>query len=257
MRDLDLSDVSGGLETSDLEVGYGRTTVVGPLNLRIHPGVLWLLGPNGAGKTTLMRALSTTVPPRRGSISVLGRRVENEASARAVRRHIGYLPQQFDMPGRFTVLEFVRYVAWLREVPASAVSQSCEDVLMRVELGDARSRKCGTLSGGMRQRLAIAAAMVGDPAVLLLDEPTVGLDPAQRMQFRRVVRTLTHCSIVMSTHLVEDVQVIGGDVGVLSRGRLAFHGSAQGLAQLRADGVPGDSDLERGFMTVVLNGAIR
>ncbi|MGV1005736.1 MAG: ATP-binding cassette domain-containing protein, partial [Candidatus Nanopelagicales bacterium] len=86
---------------------------------------------------------------------------------------------------------------------------------MRVELGDARARKCGTLSGGMRQRLGIAAAMVGDPAVLLRDEPTVGLDPAQRMQFRRVVRTLTHCSIVMSTHLVEDVQVIGGDVGVL------------------------------------------
>ena len=249
--------VTGGLEVCDLEVGYGRSTVVGPLSLRAGPGVLWLLGPNGAGKTTLIRALATVALPRSGRVEVLGRSVVDEASARAARRQIGYLPQQFDMPSRFTVLEFLRYAAWLREVPRSTVAAACEEVLARVELDDARSRRCGTLSGGMRQRLGIAAAMVGDPAVLLLDEPTVGLDPAQRMQFRRVVRALTGCCIVMSTHLVEDVRAVGGEVAVISKGRLAFHGTTQGLAELRAEDVPGDSELEQGFMTVLLNEAAR
>ncbi|MEV6209775.1 ATP-binding cassette domain-containing protein [Kitasatospora sp. NPDC051914] len=236
-----------------LTQGYGSRRIIKGLDLSIQPGVTGLLGPNGAGKTTLFRTLATIAPPRDGVLELFGKPVAGERDVREVRRRIGYLPQDFGYYPAFSVHDFVQYCAWLREVPSAQASSATEAALSAVGLADRARDRMKSLSGGMLRRAGIAAAIVGSPSLLLLDEPTVGLDPAQRLDFRDLIRSLARAgaAVVLSTHLVEDVGAACDTVLVLRDGEVVHHGTPQQLAELAAPTAPGDSPLERGYMTVL------
>ncbi|MFC8726730.1 ATP-binding cassette domain-containing protein [Streptomyces bacillaris] len=233
--------------------GYGNQRIIDGLNLSIQSGVTGLLGPNGAGKTTLFRTLATITPPWSGQLELFGRRVGNERQARLARRSIGYLPQDFGYYPAFSVADFVRYCAWLREVPSKKAGLMTEEALSAVGLSDRAGHSMKSLSGGMLRRTGIAAAIVGAPPLLLLDEPTVGLDPAQRLDFRDLIRSLARSgtAVILSTHLVEDVGAACDTVLVLNDGQIRHSGTPKQLADLAAATAPGDSPLERGYMTVL------
>ncbi|MCA2215249.1 ABC transporter ATP-binding protein [Jidongwangia harbinensis] len=236
-----------------LRVRAGRHLAVDGLDLSLGTGVHGLLGPNGAGKTTLMRALATVVRPAGGQLELLGRPVhERDGDLRTVRRAVGYLPQQFGYYPRFTVREFVEYLAWLKEMPKADIPGAAQRAIERTGLTDRADRRLKTLSGGMLRRAGIAQAIVNDPAVLLLDEPTVGLDPEQRLGFRELLRDVgTDSCVVVSTHLVEDVVAACTEVVLLHAGRLAWQGTPEELAAAGAAGHAGDSPAERGYATLL------
>lgn len=236
-----------------LTQGYGDRRIIEDLDLSIQPGVTGLLGPNGAGKTTLFRTLATIAPPQSGGLELFDKPVTCERDVRQVRPRIGYLPQDFGYYPAFSITDFVRYCAWLREVPSKEAGPATEEALAAVGLtGRARDRM-KSLSGGMLRRAGIAAAIVGSPSLLLLDEPTVGLDPAQRLDFRDLIRSLARAgaAVVLSTHLVEDVGAACDSVLVLDDGKVVHSGTPRQLAELSTPTAPGDSRLERGYMTVL------
>ncbi|MEU5386810.1 ATP-binding cassette domain-containing protein [Kitasatospora cineracea] len=228
--------------------GYRGRTVIDGLDLAVGEGVLGLLGPNGAGKSTLLRTLATVAPPLGGTLEVCGERIGSERSARLARRRIGFLPQDFGYFAGYTVEEFVRYCAWLREVPDAQAADAARKAVGAVGLAERARARMKSLSGGMLRRAGIAAALVGEPRLVLLDEPTVGLDPAQRLEFRALVRSLRGTAVVLSTHLVEDVAAVCDQVAVMNEGRIVFRGTAGELAALARDSDPGDTPLERGYM---------
>ena len=235
-----------------LEVRAGRHLAVDRLDLTLGLGVHGLLGPNGAGKTTLMRALATVVKPAGGRLTLLGEAVDGRADLRRVRRGIGYLPQQFGFYPRFTVREFVEYMAWLKEMPKAEVPGATQRAIDRVGLTAKADARMKTLSGGMLRRAGIAQAIVNDPAVLLLDEPTVGLDPEQRLDFRELLRDVgVDSCVLVSTHLVEDVVAACTDVVLMNEGRLVYQGTPDDLAARGGDGDAGDSPAERGYSALL------
>jgi ABC-2 type transport system ATP-binding protein len=212
--------------------------VVDGLDLVIPPGVTGLIGPNGAGKTTLMRALATVVPPDGGRLAVLGEDVTDAASRPSVRRRLAYLPQEIAPVQGFDVDAFVRYIALLKDVPRRDLAQCVAEALELVGLADQAGTAMRALSGGQRRRAGIAQALVNRPDLLLLDEPTAGLDPAQRLRFRDLVTSTAGrgASVVVSTHLIEDVASVCAHVVVLDDGAVVFQGTPAELAA----GVPGD-----------------
>ena len=231
-----------------------RRTVLDGLDLTLGRGVHGLLGPNGAGKTTLMRVLATVVAPTSGSVQLLPDPAGGRPPAlREVRRRLGYLPQQFGFYPRFTAREYVEYLAWLKEMAPAAVPLAVDRALARVGLTDRADHRLKTLSGGMIRRVGLAQALVNDPAVLLLDEPTAGLDPEQRLAFRGLVRELGQDSCVLiSTHLVEDVTAACDDVLVLDAGRIVFTGTPDELtARAVADPDADGSAAERGYLAAL------
>jgi ABC-2 type transport system ATP-binding protein len=235
-----------------LRVRAGRHLAVDGLDLTFGTGVHGLLGPNGAGKSTLMRALATVVKPDGGRLALLGEQVDGRADLRRVRRALGYLPQQFGFYPRFTVREFVEYMAWLRELPKAAVPGAVQRAIDRVGLTAKADARMKTLSGGMLRRAGIAQAIVNDPELLLLDEPTVGLDPEQRLDFRELLRDLgVDCCVLVSTHLVEDVTAACTDVVLINEGRLVHRGTPATLIAEGAEGDAGDSPAERGYSALL------
>ena len=246
------STVAWPVEATGLRIKAGARLAVDGLDLTLGPGVHGLLGPNGAGKTTLMRALSTVIKPKGGRLRLFGRDVTDRRSLRASRSRLGYLPQHFGFYPKFTVRDYVEYMAWLREMPAGAVPAATQRAIDRVGLTDRAGSRLRTLSGGMVRRAGIAQAIVNEPDLLLLDEPTVGLDPEQRVEFRELLRDLgdTTC-VLVSTHLVEDVVAACSDVLLLDRGRLVFQGLPAELARLGADDGAGDSAAERGYSVLL------
>ncbi|MFI1767925.1 ABC transporter ATP-binding protein [Streptomyces sp. NPDC020800] len=243
------------IRASGLRVRVGRKKMaVDGLDLSLGIGTHGLLGPNGAGKTTLIRTLATVLRPTEGELEMLGTSVGAMVDQRALRRRIGYLPQDFGYYKRFTVREFVEYMAWLKEVPKAAVPGAVQRAVERVGLADRADHRMKTLSGGMVRRAGIAQAIVNDPAVLLLDEPTVGLDPAQRLRFRELLQELGRDTcVVVSTHLVEDVAAACSDVVLFADGRLVFQGTPDDLAAAGGPDYPGDSPLERGYSALLRN----
>jgi ABC-2 type transport system ATP-binding protein len=242
------------VDISNVTRRFGRTMAVAGVDLRAGPGVFGLLGPNGAGKTSLLRIMATAVPPTSGRLRLLGLDPGQHGPRRSLRRRLGYLPQNLGYYPGFTVTEFVEYFALLKEMPAARVPAAVATALERVELGGQAKARLRTLSGGMLRRAGIAQAIVNEPDLLLLDEPTAGLDPEQRMTFRRLLRDLgQHATVVVSTHLVEDVGAACAHVALMDRGRIVFHGTPDGLTARGGGPATGDSPLERGY-TAVLRG---
>jgi ABC-2 type transport system ATP-binding protein len=232
---------------------FGRTQAVAGVDLEAGPGVLGLLGPNGAGKTSLLRMLATVIPPSSGSLRLLDRDPRGYGPRREIRRRLGYLPQHLGYYPGFTVAEFVEYFALLKEMPSGQVPGAVAAAIERTGLGGQARAKLRTLSGGMLRRAGIAQAIVNDPDLLLLDEPTAGLDPEQRVAFRAVARDLgQRATVIVSTHLVEDVGAACGQVALMDAGRIVFHGTPAELTA-RADGTDaaGDAPLERGYSAVL------
>jgi ABC-2 type transport system ATP-binding protein len=239
------------VRVQELVVAYRRTRVLDGLSLDLGPGVHGLLGPNGAGKTTLVRVLATVLRAQSGQVELLGHDVAEREPRTELRRRLGYLPQTLGYFPGFTVREFVEYMAWLKEVPAARVPAAVDDAIARVDLSDRSGSRMKTLSGGMLRRAGIAQAIVNDPDLLLLDEPTAGLDPEQRVGFRALLRELGRQSTVLvSTHLVEDVASACTGVVLLDAGRLVFTGSPDMLADAGTDG-DGDTASERGYLALL------
>ncbi|WP_210592514.1 ABC transporter ATP-binding protein [Streptomyces sp. GESEQ-35] len=215
------------VSASGLSLRYGGTRALDDVSLRLTPGVTGLLGPNGAGKTTLLRVLATAVPADQGAFTVLGHDPATAAGRHEVRRNLGYLPQTPGFHPDFTAFEFVDYVAILKELTDRAARhQEVRRVLECVDLSDVRGKRIKKLSGGMQQRVALAAALVGDPGFLVLDEPTVGLDPEQRMRFRELIAQAGEGrSVLLSTHQTEDVAMLCHRVLVMASGTIRFDGT--------------------------------
>ncbi|MFI2227019.1 ATP-binding cassette domain-containing protein [Streptomyces fradiae] len=238
-------------------VRYKTVVALDGVSAEFRPGTTALLGPNGAGKTTLLSLLSTARRPHEGTVSLLGEPVGGRARVRAVRARVGVLPQSFGYYPRFTVREFVEYAAWLRKVPRARRADRTREALRLVELEKHADRRMGELSGGMLRRAGIAQAVVNEPALLLLDEPTVGLDPAQRVGFRALIKDLGERSaVVMSTHLAEDVAHVCDRVHVLLDGRVRFTGSltdlcARGPARSGKPVEVSGPAVESGYLAVV------
>ncbi|GAA1608015.1 ABC transporter ATP-binding protein [Actinoplanes couchii] len=240
------------VHAEQLKVKAGRHLAVDGLDLRMQNGVHGLLGPNGAGKTTLMRALATVLRPAGGKLTILGQDVGGRGNLRQARRGLGYLPQEFGFYPRFTVREFVEYMAWLKEMPKHTIPGAAQRAIERVGLTTRADARMKTLSGGMLRRAGIAQAIVNNPLVLLLDEPTVGLDPEQRLDFRELLRDLAVDSCVLvSTHLVEDVVAACTDVLMVNEGRLVFQGDANTLIDHGGPNDAGDSPAERGYSALL------
>ncbi len=232
-----------------LRVRHRGTVALDSVDLTLGTGVHGLLGPNGAGKTSLIRVLATVARPSAGRVELLGRDTAGRRALGEVRARLGYLPQEFGYYPGFTVREFVAYVAWLKELPAAGTPAAVERAVARVGLADRADAKVRTLSGGMVRRLGVAQAIVNEPDLLLLDEPTAGLDPEQRVEFRELLRELgASTTVVVSTHLVEDVAAACTEVTLLDAGRVAYRGTPGALAALgETSGGPGDHPVERGY----------
>jgi len=214
-------------------VRYASTTALDDVSLEFPSGVTGLLGPNGAGKSTLLSLLSTARRPKSGAVALLGEDASGRARVQRLRQRIGVLPQSFGFYPRFTALEFTEYAAWLRKVPAAQRRERAREALRLVQMEKHADRRMGALSGGMLRRVGIAQAMVNDPSLVLLDEPTVGLDPAQRVGFRGLIQELgDRCAVVMSTHLAEDVAHVCDRVAVLLEGTVRFTGTVTELCAL-------------------------
>ncbi len=241
------------VELTDLTRRFGRTTAVAGVTLDVGPGVFGLLGPNGAGKTSLLRMMATVIPPSSGRLRLLGRDPRCYAPRREIRRRLGYLPQSLGYYPGFTVAEFVEYFALLKDMPPGRVPAAVATAIEQVGLGDRARAKLRTLSGGMLRRAGIAQAIVNDPDLLLLDEPTAGLDPEQRVAFRGLLREFgLRATVIVSTHLVEDVGAACTQVALMEQGRIVFHGTpAELTAQGEGSGAAGDAPLERGYSAVL------
>jgi ABC-2 type transport system ATP-binding protein len=219
------------IETKDLSKIYGRgSRAVKALDgvcLTIHEGMFGLLGPNGAGKTTLMRILAGIVLPSRGSVSIGGHDLAREKSRLEVKEMLGYLPQELGMYPDLTARQFVDYMAILKGMDDPRLRERrVGEVIEMVKLSPAADRKIKTFSGGMKRRVGIAQALVNDPRILIVDEPTAGLDPEERIRFRNLLVDLAvERVVILSTHIVEDIGQTCRDMAVLSRGKLLFRGS--------------------------------
>jgi ABC-2 type transport system ATP-binding protein len=238
---------------TDLTRRFGRTRAVAGVDLEAGAGVFGLLGPNGAGKTSLLRMMATVIRPTSGRLRLLGRDPGSYAPRREIRRRLGYLPQNLGYYPSFTVTEFVEYFALLKEMPPKRIPVAVASAVELVGLGDRARKKLRTLSGGMLRRAGIAQAIVNDPELLLLDEPTAGLDPEQRVAFRALLRDLgQRATVVVSTHLVEDVGAACTEVALMDAGKIVFRGTP-GELTARAAGAPaaGDAPLERGYSAVL------
>lgn len=189
------------------------------LDLALGAGVLGLLGPNGAGKSTLMRILATITKPTEGRVSWNG--VDTARSPDGLRGVLGYLPQDFGVYPNLNAVEFLEYMAAVKGIAGRAAARRIEELLALVNLTEAKKRPLGGYSGGMRQRIGIAQALLNDPELLIVDEPTVGLDPEERVRFRNLLSDLGgERLVILSTHIVSDVEAVATSIAIMDRGRL-------------------------------------
>ena len=209
---------------------YGRGIALDSIDLTLQPGVTGLLGPNGAGKTTLLRLLSTVLPPSEGRCQILGLDPDDRGDRTEIRRRLGYLPQEAGHPRGFTAFQFVDYVAALKEwTDRPQRHAEVRRVLALVGMEDLAGKKMRRLSGGQRRRVALAQAFLGSPDLLVLDEPTNGLDPEQRASLRGVLSSAGQRSTVLiATHQTEDVAALCERV-VLDSGRITYDGPVRDL----------------------------
>jgi ABC-2 type transport system ATP-binding protein len=217
-----------------IEKSFFRTRALDGITFDAGAGITGLLGPNGAGKTTLLRMMATVLAPDAGDLRLLGWDPRRADERLAIRRRLGYMPQEPGFHRNFTAFEFVDYVAILKEmVDRRPRHDEVRRVLGLVGLEDVMDRKIKALSGGMRRRVALAQSLLGDPDLLVLDEPTAGLDPEQRLRFREMVsERSTDRTVILSTHQTEDVAALCPRVVVMDEGRALFDGTPRELAEV-------------------------
>lgn len=204
---------------------YLNAIAVDRVSLRLHKGVYGLLGANGAGKTTLMRMICGILKPTSGTVTCDGLTVSSEE----YRAQLGYLPQDFGYYPDFTGMDFLLYMASLKGLSRSAARRKSVELLNTVSLQDQAKKKIKTYSGGMKQRLGIAQALLNDPNVLILDEPTAGLDPRERVRFRNLIADIGKNNIVLlSTHIVSDLEHIADAILMMKAGQLIYEGKWDG-----------------------------
>ena len=214
-----------------VEKRYGRTQALAGVTFDVEPGITGLLGPNGAGKTTLLRTVATVLAPDAGSLRILGHDPAEAAGRVAVRRRLGYLPQEPGYHRNFSAFAFVDYVAILKELTdRPARHREVRRVLELVGLTDVMHKPIRALSGGLRRRVGVAQALLGDPDLLVLDEPTAGLDPEQRLRFRELLTARgDDRTVLLSTHQTDDVAALCQRVVVIIDGAVRFDGTPRDL----------------------------
>ena len=213
---------------------FGSTRALNGVSLEASEGITGLLGPNGAGKTTLLKVLATVMSLDSGSIEIFGRDPSRHRDRLHIRRRLGYMPQEPGFHRSFTAFEFIDYVAILKEMTDRKARHAEVDRVMALTgLDGVAHKKIKALSGGMRRRVALAQALLGDPQLLILDEPTAGLDPEQRLRFREVMSRLgEQRSILLSTHQTEDVAALCPRVIVMNHGKALFDGTPKDLKEV-------------------------
>lgn len=210
------------------KVYRGQVWALRDFSLETGPGVVGLLGPNGAGKTTLMNILATITRATAGTVLWNGTDVKRRPDA--LRAVLGYLPQDFGVYPNLNAVEFLEYLAAVKGLDASSARRRINDLLKLVNLADVRKRPLGSYSGGMKQRVGIAQALLNDPQLLIVDEPTAGLDPEERVRFRNLLAELSGERIViLSTHIVSDVEAAATEVALISEGKLVLHALPEDL----------------------------
>ncbi|RCV52805.1 ATP-binding cassette domain-containing protein [Marinitenerispora sediminis] len=216
---------------TDLTKTFGGQPALDAVNLAFGGGMLGLLGPNGAGKTTLMRLLTGVLRPTSGRVVVGGHDLAERSGRTAVKRMLGYLPQHLELYPDLTAREFLDYIGLLKGMADRRVRRArAAELLEEVGMSAAAGRRLGGLSGGMRRRVGIAQALMGDPRLIVVDEPTAGLDPEERMRFRSLLAGLgERRTVLLSTHILDDVAQTCPDVAVLAAGRVVYHGPTSGL----------------------------
>lgn len=216
------------LQIIDLKKRYKKTTALKGISFTLSPGIYGLLGPNGSGKSTLMNIITSNIKATSGTVLWDGTDIKK--LGKNYRAILGYVPQQQALYPDFSVQTFLEYVAALRGIPKKSVPEQIAFVLKQVELQEVADYKIKMLSGGMKQRLLIAQAVLGSPKLLIMDEPTVGLDPKQRLQIRELIQKIAEDKIVLiATHIVSDLELISDEVLLIKEGNLIKKGSRETL----------------------------
>jgi len=222
------------IEMKDVSKTYaGKIQALRGITLDIGTGMFGLVGPNGAGKTTLMRILAGLLRPTSGSVQVLGNDMTTAPGKQATKALLGYLPQELGLYPNLTGREFLDYIAILKGVTDGQTrKKQTDELLERVRLTDSANRRLKTYSGGMKRRIGIAQALLGTPQLLIVDEPTVGLDPEERIRFRNLLSDMaTRCTVILSTHIIEDISHSCNDLAIIHEGGVRFRGSPGDLIQ--------------------------
>lgn len=218
------------LEIKNVTNKFGDRIILNDISIELEPGVYGLLGENGAGKSTLMRIICGIIKPNEGSVVYNGYNTTEEPES--FRNILGFLPQDFRYYPDFTGLKFLLYIAALKGLDKLSAKKKCNELLHLVGLEDVKNKKIKKYSGGMKQRLGIAQAMINDPEVLILDEPTVGLDPKERVRFRNLISSFSKKKvIILSTHIVSDIEYIADEILILNKGIIETRGVSSELVK--------------------------
>lgn len=218
------------IEIKDLSKNYGEKQALKHIDMIISQGMFGLLGPNGAGKTTLMKVIATLIKKSEGDVEICGTKVEN---ASEIRKIIGYLPQDFSMYGNMTAYEALDYLAVLSDMNKVERAKKVPEMLEKVNLGEQQKTKVKAMSGGMKRRLGIAQAIIHNPKVIIVDEPTAGLDPEERVRFRNILCEIAKDRIViLSTHIVGDIEATCENIAVLNNGEIIFNNTVSELLKM-------------------------
>lgn len=237
------------IEIQNLTQRYGKKTALNGVSVSIGPGMYGLLGRNGAGKTTLMKTIIGLLPPKEGEVSLCGTPVSD---IYAVRRMIGYLPQEFSLYPGMRVFEVLDYLGLLSDIPKKERHERIDRLLRKVNLYPQKGEKVKALSGGMKRRLGMAQALLHEPKILVADEPTVGLDPEERVRLRELlVAEAENKIVILSTHIVEDIAAACKNTAVLEEGRLIYSGSVQTLIEKT-----GTSGIEDAYLKAIHSGEV-
>lgn len=224
------------LTLKNLTKSYGSFIAVSELNYTMRNGVYGLLGVNGAGKTTLMRMICTLMKPTQGCITCDGRDIFEMGGE--YRRLIGYLPQEFGYYPDLSAREYLMYIAAIKGLRTAVAKERTEKLLEKVGLGNTGEKRLKSFSGGMIRRIGIAQAVLNDPKILVLDEPTAGLDPKERIRFRNLISELApNCMVLISTHIVSDLEFIPNKIVLMQKGKFAFSGTPEEIVDSISDKV--------------------
>ena len=216
------------LEAKGLTKYYGKKAALVDFTYAFRPGIYGLLGPNGAGKSTLMGIMTTNLKATEGELYLDGRNIR--VMGKEYRRFIGYMPQQQKLYDGFSLERFLYYIAALKGIDKKSVAEDVERTIHAVNLWDAREDTIGTYSGGMRQRALLAQAILGNPQIVVMDEPTVGLDPKERVNFRELAASIAEeRTVIIATHIVSDLEKLASEIIFLSHGHIVESGTMEEL----------------------------